>query len=57
MINTLGRQSRTAEVYALIILIVVIGIFQDMLFKGIDKLLFPYKHNRKPFSFKNLISK
>jgi len=46
MISTLGRQSRTAEVYALIFLIVFIGIFQDILFKTLDKILFPYKHNK-----------
>lgn len=50
MINVLGRQSRTAEVYALIFLIVFIGIVQDLLFKGLDKLLFPSKHNAKPIT-------
>lgn len=57
LISTLSRQSRTAEVYALIFLIVIIGIFQDLLFKWVDKMLFPYKHNRKPLSLKKLITK
>lgn len=53
LISTLSRQSRTAEVFALIFLIVMIGILQDLLFKGIDYLAFPSKHNAKPF-FKNV---
>lgn len=57
MITTFAHQSRTAEVYALIFLIVIIGIFQDLLFKGIDYILFPYKHNAKPINIKNLFTK
>lgn len=57
LISTLSRQSRTAEVYALIFLIVIIGIFQDLLFKWVDKLLFPYKHDRKSFSVTTLFKK
>lgn len=57
LISTLSRQSRTAEVYALIFLIVIIGIFQDLLFRWVDKLLFPYKHDRKSFNFKTLFTK
>lgn len=52
MISTFSRQSRSAEVYGLIFLIVIIGIIQDMLFKEMDKYLFPSKHNRKPISFR-----
>jgi NitT/TauT family transport system permease protein len=55
LISTLSRQSRTAEVYALIFLIIIIGILQDLLFRWIDKKLFPYKHDKKPFSLKNII--
>lgn len=57
MISTLGRQSRTAEVFALIFLIVFIGILQDLLFKYLDKILFPSKYNRKPLSIKSLFVK
>lgn len=48
LITTLSRQSRTPEVFALIFLIVIIGIVQDLLFKGLDVLFFPHKHNKKP---------
>lgn len=57
MITTFSRQSRTAEVYALIFLIVIIGIFQDLLFKGIDRLLFPYKHNTLPINVSKYFKK
>lgn len=57
LISTLSHQSRTAEVYALIFLIVIIGIFQDLLFKWVDKILFPYKHDKKRLSIKSLFTK
>lgn len=57
LISTLTRQSRTPEVYALIFLIVIIGILQDMIFKGLDKLIFPYKYNLKPIKLSKLITK
>ena len=57
MISTYSRQSKTPEVFALIFLIIIIGIWQDLLFKMIDKLLFPHKHNKKPFNFKNFLTK
>lgn len=47
MIYTLGRQSRTAEVFALLFLIILIGFVQDRLFKALDRLLFPSKYNRE----------
>lgn len=50
LISTFSRQSRTPEVFALIFLIVLIGISQDLLFKALDKVLFPYKHNKKPIN-------
>ncbi len=49
MIYTLGRQSRTAEVFALLFLIILIGFLQDRLFKFLDKLLFPSKYNKESF--------
>jgi NitT/TauT family transport system permease protein len=44
-IATLTRQSLIAEVYALLFVIILIGILQDFLLKRLDKLLFPYKYN------------
>lgn len=38
------RQSRIDKAFAVLIVIVLIGIFQDRLFKWLDRLLFPYKH-------------
>ena len=46
MIYTLGRQSRTPEVFALLFLIILIGFTQDRLFKYLDILLFPSKYNK-----------
>jgi NitT/TauT family transport system permease protein len=59
LITILSRQSRTAEVFALIFLIVFIGVIQDLLFSGLDMLLFPHKHNMKPIlkSFTNIFIK
>lgn len=44
LIATMSRQSHMAEVYALLFLIVVIGILQDVILKFIDKKLFPWKY-------------
>jgi len=49
MIYTLGRQSRTPEVFALLFLIILIGFLQDRLFKFLDQILFPYKYNKESF--------
>lgn len=46
LINIMSRQSRTAEVYALLFLIIAIGIFQDVLLKKLDVILFPSKYNK-----------
>jgi len=40
-----ARKSRIDKVFALLFLIAVIGYFQDMLFKKLDKVLFPYKYS------------
>ncbi len=45
LIYTCIRQSRIDKVFALLIVIVLIGIVQDVLFKYIDKFLFPHKYN------------
>jgi NitT/TauT family transport system permease protein len=44
MIWTASRQSRIDKVFALLIVIILIGIAQDKLFDWIDRRLFPYKH-------------
>lgn len=57
MISTLNRQSRTPEVYALLLLIIAIGVLQDICLKELDKLLFPSKHNKPSINFKKLFIK
>ena len=47
LIWTAKRQSRIDKAFAILIIIVVIGILQDKLFAMIDKILFPYKHINK----------
>lgn len=38
------RSDNIGQIYAIIILIVIIGVIQDMLFKLIDKLIFKFKY-------------
>jgi NitT/TauT family transport system permease protein len=45
MIFTATKQSRTDMVFALLIVIVIVGYLQDILFKKLDKWLFPFKHD------------
>ncbi|MDC8004862.1 ABC transporter permease subunit [Aureisphaera galaxeae] len=47
LIWTAKRQSRIDKAFAILIIIVIIGILQDRLFVMIDKLLFPFKHTNK----------
>lgn len=47
LIWTAKRQSRIDKAFAILIIIVIIGVLQDRLFVIIDKLLFPYKHINK----------
>lgn len=47
LIWTAKRQSRIDKAFAILIIIVVIGILQDRLFVMIDKILFPFKHVNK----------
>ena len=44
MINTMVRQSRMPEAFALLFLIVAIGYLQDFIFTKLSKKLFPYKN-------------
>lgn len=39
-----ARKSRIDKVFAVLVLIVLIGFLQDRLFRWIDKALFPFKH-------------
>ncbi|MEM7101885.1 MAG: ABC transporter permease subunit [Bacteroidota bacterium] len=41
------RQSRMDKAFAVLVIIVLIGIFQDKLFFWLDKKLFPHKHMNK----------
>lgn len=47
MIHTAARQSRIDKVFAILFLIVIIGIVQDQLFKWLDRLIFPHKYINK----------
>ncbi len=47
LIWTAKRQSRIDKAFAILIIIVIIGVLQDRLFVMIDKLLFPHKHINK----------
>lgn len=44
LIFTAARQSRLDKVFAVLFVIVIIGILQDRLFTWLDKKLFPFKH-------------
>ena len=47
MIYTSARQSRIDKVFALLLLIIVIGFVQDKIFVFLDKILFPHKETSK----------
>jgi len=38
------RQSRIDKAFAILIIIVIIGVLQDLIFVAIDRFLFPHKH-------------
>jgi NitT/TauT family transport system permease protein len=57
LIHTMSRQSKTPEVFALLFLIIIIGVVQDIILKYLDKQLFPSKYNLPKFKFKNLFVK
>jgi ABC-type nitrate/sulfonate/bicarbonate transport system permease component len=44
LIYTAARQSRLDKVFAILLVIIIIGVLQDRLFVWLDKVLFPYKH-------------
>lgn len=45
MIFTANKQSRMDMVFALLLIIIIIGYLQDVLFKSLDKLMFEYKYD------------
>ena len=47
LIWTAKRQSRIDKAFAILIIIVIIGILQDKIFVFLDKILFPHKHINK----------
>jgi len=47
MIFAAARQSKYEQVFALLLVIVLIGIIQDKIFLYLDKILFPHKHINK----------
>jgi len=46
LISIMSRQSRIDAVYALLFLIIAIGILQDFLLRKLDVAIFPYKYNK-----------
>jgi ABC-type nitrate/sulfonate/bicarbonate transport system permease component len=44
MIYMAQRQSRLDKVFAILLVIVLVGVLQDLIFKWLDKLFFPYKY-------------
>jgi len=42
-----ARQSRVDKVFALLVVIILIGIIQDRLFMLLDRVLFPYKYKKE----------
>jgi len=47
MVFTAARQSRIDKVFALLVVIVLIGVLQDLLFKALDRAIFPHKYVNK----------
>jgi len=45
MIFVSAKQSQTAPIYALVLIIVMFGYLQDLAFRALDKQIFPYKHD------------
>ncbi|MEM9849106.1 MAG: ABC transporter permease subunit [Bacteroidota bacterium] len=47
LIYTAGRRGQIPDVFAVLIVIVLVGFLQDRLFVYLDKRLFPYKYQKK----------
>lgn len=46
LIYWLARRDKTDKVFAVLLLVILIGILQDRMFVYLDKRLFPHKHNK-----------
>jgi NitT/TauT family transport system permease protein len=44
MIFLAGKQSQTPSIFALVLIIIMFGYCQDLFFKFLDKLIFPFKY-------------
>ncbi len=44
---TAARQSRVDKVFAVLLIIILVGILQDRIFQILDRVLFPHKHVKK----------
>lgn len=45
MIFESARQSQTAQIYALVLIIIAFGYLQDLAFRAVDKAAFPFKYD------------
>lgn len=54
LVFTATKQSRVDMVFAILVIIIVIGYLQDQLFKYIDYLLFPYKYEKSQVKSRGL---
>ena len=45
MIFTAAKQSRTDYIFALVLIIILFGYIQDLLFRMVDKIAFPFKYD------------
>ena len=57
MIFTMAKQARTDKVFAILFVIIAIGFLQDKLFKYLDRVLFPYKHEDKQIKRRGFLHK
>ncbi len=46
LVYTSARQSHIDKVFAILIIIILIGFIQDLLFRLLDRFLFPFKHQQ-----------
>jgi ABC-type nitrate/sulfonate/bicarbonate transport system permease component len=50
MLGPTARQGRVDKLFALLIIVILVGVFQDKLFRFIDKMIFPHKYQLKEAS-------
>jgi len=44
MIFLSAKQSQTPSIFALVLIIIMFGYLQDLLFRALDKWIFPFKY-------------